>query len=86
MAQKLGQALANSIPAYALAAIGFVANTELSAETISSLKTYFSVLPLIGSVIGIGALLFYTIDEKKIQENSRILEEMKAKQDACKKE
>ncbi len=86
MAQKLGQALANSIPAYALAAIGFVANTELSAETISSLKTYFAVLPLIGSVIGIGALLFYTIDEKKIQENSRILEEMKAKQDACKKE
>ncbi len=86
MAQKLGQALANSIPAYALAAIGFVANTELSAETISSLKTYFAVLPLIGSIIGIVALLFYTIDEDKIQENSRKLEEMKRQQEACKKE
>lgn len=77
MAQKLGQALANSIPAFALAAIGFVANTQLSEDTIGALREYFALLPLIGSAIGVTALFFYTIDEKKIAENSRILEEMK---------
>lgn len=82
MAQKLGQALANSIPAYALAAIGFAANTQMSEATLGSLKTYFSVLPLVGSAIGIIALCFYNIDEKKIQENSAKLAAMKANKEA----
>ncbi|MBO7606417.1 MAG: MFS transporter [Paludibacteraceae bacterium] len=80
MAQKLGQALANSIPAYALAAIGFVANTQLSPETIESLKSYFSLLPLVGSVIGILALVFYKIDEDTIRRNSAILEAKRAEE------
>ncbi|MBO4333585.1 MAG: MFS transporter [Paludibacteraceae bacterium] len=74
MAQKLGQALANSIPAFALATIGFVANTNLSEETIGSLKFIFAALPLLGSAIGIAALFFYKIDEDLIKKNSAILE------------
>ena len=77
MAQKLGNTLAQTLPLYALAAIGFVANTQISPEVADSVKILFSLFPLIGSVIGVGALLFYTIDEKKIAENSAKLAEMK---------
>lgn len=78
MAQKLGTAFANAVPAFALAGIGFVANTQLSDETIGSLNKIFALLPLVGAAIGIAALSFYNIDEKKIQENARILEERRA--------
>lgn len=74
MAQKLGTALANAIPAYALALIGFEANTQLGEGIISSIKNIYSLLPLIGAAIAIVALFFYTIDEKKIKENHDILE------------
>ena len=82
MAQKLGQALANSVPAFALASIGFVANQELGQDVISSMKTIFSVLPLIGAVIGIAALFFYSIDEEDIKRNSAILEKKRAEEEA----
>lgn len=78
MAQKLGTALANAIPAFALAAIGFVANTRLAADIISSIKSIYSLLPLIGSVIAIVALLFYKINEDTIKRNSEILEKQRA--------
>lgn len=77
MAQKLGNTLANSIPAYALAAIGYVANTQLSNDTISSIKTIYCLVPIIGAVIAITALCFYDIDDAKIAENARKLKEMK---------
>ena len=75
MAQKLGTAFANAVPAFALAGIGFVANTQLSQDTVSSLNKIFALLPLIGAVIGILALFFYNIDEAKIEKNAKILEE-----------
>lgn len=78
MAQKLGNTLANTLPLYALAAIGFVANTQISPEVAESVKNLFCIFPLVGSIIGVGALLFYSIDEQKIQENTKKLAEMKA--------
>ena len=75
MAQKLGTAFANAVPAFALAGIGFVANTQLSQDTVSSLNKIFALLPLVGAVIGILALFFYNIDEEKIVKNAKILEE-----------
>lgn len=82
MAQKLGQALANSIPAYALAFIGFEANIKLSDDIISSLGSMFALLPLVGAVIGVVCLLCYDIDEKKIAENSKELARRKAEKEA----
>ena len=38
-----------------------------------SVRNLFSIFPLIGSVVGVGALLFYSIDEAKIEENAKIL-------------
>lgn len=78
MAQKLGNTLANAVPAYALAFIGFVANKMNTFEAIANLKDVFSLVPLVGAAIGIGALFFYTIDEKKIAENAKKLADMKA--------
>jgi GPH family glycoside/pentoside/hexuronide:cation symporter len=78
MAQKLGTALANAIPAFALATIGFVANTQLAADIISSIKNIYSLLPLVGSIIAIIALFFYKIDEDMIKRNSEILEKQRA--------
>ncbi len=78
MAQKLGQAVANSLPIYCLAAVGFVANTQLSADTIGSIKTIYTLAPVVGGVVGIIALCFYTIDEDKVKANSEKLAEMKA--------
>jgi len=78
MAQKLGQTLAQAVPAYALLFIGFKANTEMSADMIDSIKNCFAFLPLVGSAIGILALYFYDIDEKKIKENSAKLAELNA--------
>lgn len=78
MAQKLGNTLANAVPAYALTFIGFVANQMNTIESIENLRSVFSLVPLIGASIGIAALIFYTIDEDKIKENSKKLAEMKA--------
>jgi Na+/melibiose symporter-like transporter len=61
-----------------LAAVGFVANTQLSAETIDSIKTIYTLAPVVGGVVGIIALCFYTIDEDKVKSNSEKLAQMKA--------
>ena len=46
--------------------------------TSDSIKNCFAFLPLVGSAIGILALYFYDIDEKKIKENSAKLAELNA--------
>lgn len=79
MAQKLGYAIANSLPLYGLAAVGFIANdVNITGDIKDSVKTIFVIVPLIGAALGILALIFYTIDNAKIEENSRKLAEMKA--------
>lgn len=80
MAQKLGTALANAIPAFALSYVGFIANSLLGEDIIGSIKNIYSLLPLIGAAIAIVALLFYTIDEETIKRNSAILEAKRAEE------
>ncbi|MDR1762172.1 MAG: MFS transporter [Bacteroidales bacterium] len=80
MAQKLGNTLANTLPLFALGAIGFIANdVTMTNATRHAVLVIFALFPLIGSVVAITALYFYRIDEKMIQENSAKLAEMKAK-------
>lgn len=80
MAQKLGYAIANSLPLFGLAMVGFIANdVNITGDIKDSVKTIFVIVPLIGAALGVIALMFYTIDNKKIAENSRKLAEMKAK-------
>ncbi len=80
MAQKLGNTLANTLPLFALGAIGFIANdVTMTDATRHAVLVIFALFPLVGAVFAIGALCFYKIDEKMIQENSAKLAEMKAK-------
>jgi GPH family glycoside/pentoside/hexuronide:cation symporter len=79
MAQKLGNTLANTLPLFALGAIGFIANDiNMTEGTRHAILIVFALFPLVGSVIAVIALLFYNITEKMIQENSAKLAAMKA--------
>ncbi|MDR0680255.1 MAG: MFS transporter [Dysgonamonadaceae bacterium] len=80
MAQKLGNTISGSLGLYALGAIGFVANDVNMPEDIrNSIAQIFAWVPLIASVLGIIALIFYKLDNKTIEENAKTLEEMKKK-------
>lgn len=79
MAQKLGNTLANTLPLFALGAIGFIANdVTMTDDTRHTVLVIFALFPLIGAVVAVGALCFYKIDEKMIRENSEKLAQMKA--------
>lgn len=79
MAQKLGNTLANTLPLFALGAIGFIANDiNMTEETRHAILVIFALFPLVGSVTAIIALLFYKIDEKMIRENSEKLAQLRA--------
>ena len=79
MAQKLGYAIANSLPLFRLAMVGFIANdVNITPDIKDSVKTIFVIVPLVGAALGILSLVFYTIDNAKIAENSKKLAEMKA--------
>jgi GPH family glycoside/pentoside/hexuronide:cation symporter len=78
MAQKLGNTISGSLGLYALGAIGFVANEVNMPESVrNSIVRIFAGLPLIASVLGIIALLFYKLDNKTVEENAKTLERMK---------
>lgn len=78
MAQKLGFAIANSLPLFGLAMVGFVANdVNITPDIKESVKNVFVLVPLFGAALGALAVFFYDIDEKKIAENSKKLAEMK---------
>lgn len=78
MAQKLGNTLANTLPLFALGAIGFVANdVNMTEDTKDAILMIFAWFPLVGSFIAIIALCFYNINEKKIADNSAKLAELK---------
>lgn len=78
ISQKFGYANANSLPLFALAVVGFVANDiNMTPETQETVKNVFAFVPLVGAAMGIIALYFYDIDETKIKANSERLAKMK---------
>ncbi|MCQ2199006.1 MAG: MFS transporter [Paludibacteraceae bacterium] len=83
MAQKLGYSIANSLPLFGLAIIGFISNdVNITSDIKESVKVIFVLVPLIGAALGVLALVFYTIDNKKIEENAKKLAEMKANKES----
>ena len=82
MAQKLGNTVANTLPLFALGAIGYVANDINMAESVRhAILVIFALFPLVGSITAVIALFYYNIDEKMIRENSAKLAAMKAERD-----
>ncbi|MDR2963778.1 MAG: MFS transporter [Bacteroidales bacterium] len=79
MAQKLGATLANTLPLFVLASIGFIANDlTMTLDTRHTIRAVFALFPLVGAVVAIIALCFYNINEDMIQENSAKLTALKA--------
>ena len=79
MAQKLGATVANTLPLFLLGLFGYVANDiNMTGETRHAVLGTFALIPLVGSIGGIIALLFYTINEETIQANSAELARRKA--------
>jgi GPH family glycoside/pentoside/hexuronide:cation symporter len=78
-AQKFGWSIGGAMAGYLLAYFGFVANAPASPETEKGIRILFSFMPAIWSAIGVIALLFYNLDEKKVLEINKDLAALKGK-------
>lgn len=76
-ARKIGQALAGGISGFALAAIGFVEGAETQTENVKEgIYNLANFVPGILYLVVAFLLIFaYPLSRKKVNENSRILEE-----------
>jgi len=68
MAQKFGWAIGGALTGWMLAAFGFVANVEQSADTIFGIKSMISWVPAISSALAGFMMLFYKLNEKKMSQ------------------
>ncbi len=75
-AQKGSIALAILILGFALNAIGFEANKDLTEETISSMKMMMSLIPAFGVALSILVIYFYPIDSET---HKKLLQQIKNK-------
>ncbi|MDD2798055.1 MAG: MFS transporter [Bacteroidales bacterium] len=76
-AQKFGWSIGGAIAGYLLAYFGFVANAAVTSETEKGVRILFSFMPAIWSLIAVIALLFYSLDEQKVIEINKTLDELK---------
>lgn len=78
MAQKFGAAFGSAIVLWVLMAFGYdnAKDAVQTPEAISTIKALISWIPAIGSVLGLVAMVFYPLTDKKMDE---IRTELKAK-------
>lgn len=76
---KIASAIGGSIGLIIMGAMGYVANTEQTGTAMTGINIAANVLPAIFCLIAIIPIAMYSLDAKKIQENSRILAEKHAK-------
>ena len=58
-----------------MAAKGYVANAAQTAESLQGINMATNLLPAIFIALAIIPFLFFNLDQKKIEENRKILEE-----------
>lgn len=75
-ATKLGNAVGGSIGILALAAVGYVANTTLSARTITGMNAVINIAPVIFFAIGAAFFMLVSMTNKKGVENEEIVKKM----------
>lgn len=68
MSQKIGWAIGTALTGWLLSYFGFEANKVQSAETISGIKMFLSILPAVGTVLSVVFIYFYPLTEKKLTE------------------
>lgn len=73
MSQKMGWTIGGAITGWLLAAYGFEANTEQTAESLKGIKMMITIFPAVGALISALILLTYKLDDKFM---GRIVEEL----------
>ena len=73
MSQKFGWAIGSYVAGILLSSFGFEANMEQNAEVLWGLKALMSIIPAGAGVLAILLILFYNLDEAKMQEIEREL-------------
>lgn len=73
--RKISQAVAGFVPGIALTVIGYVANQQQTADTISGLQGTYFLIPAVASFIGIVIFFFgYTLTDEK---HAKVTEELR---------
>ncbi len=76
---KLGIALAGSIQAWILSAIGFVANVAQSSTSLHGIRMLMSVIPAAAGLVAVTLMLFYPLNNKKMLQIEKELAERRQK-------
>lgn len=71
---KIGVAVSGAVIGFSLAAIGYVAGAQPSAELTGSIIMVASVVPGSIAALALVGIFFYRLDEKKVQEMRREIE------------
>ncbi|MBN2803691.1 MAG: MFS transporter [Deltaproteobacteria bacterium] len=82
-AQKMGWTLGGAAAGWLLAAYGFEANIEQSAETITGIKALMSWIPAIGCVFAGAVVIFYKLNDKFMEQVVSELEERRSKENSA---
>ncbi len=75
---KVGSAVGGALPGFILAAFGFVANAEQSADAIMGIRLMFNVLPAIFFILGGLVMAFYKLDRNFMSQIERELSDKRS--------
>ncbi|MCP4750483.1 MAG: MFS transporter [Proteobacteria bacterium] len=74
--QKVGIAFGGAFAGYVLQFVGYVPNVQQPQNVLDAIWDMYSIAPIIGNVIVVVCMLFYTLDKKKFDS---ILEELRTR-------
>lgn len=77
---KIGNAIGGSVGIIILGAVGFVANTEMSASTLTNMNAVINFGPVVCFVLAIVPFLMIRMTNKKGRENEQKIKEMMTKE------
>jgi GPH family glycoside/pentoside/hexuronide:cation symporter len=77
-AQKMGWTVGGAATGLILAAFGYQAEIKQTAETLTGLRLLVSFIPAVGSILAAVLPLFYSLDDKRMQQIEKELTERRA--------
>lgn len=75
---KVAQAVTGSIGVLALAAVGYVANAQQTASTMTGINVIVNLAPAILTLLSLALMVFYKLDEKTMEKIRVVLEARRA--------
>ena len=76
---KIASAIGGAIGLGIMGAMGYVANADQTPQALTGINIATNILPAVFCIIAIIPLLFYNLNQKKMEENTKILAERRAK-------